>query len=80
MPTTRQCDECGAPLPADLPDGSCPVCALLGAPPLADRDSEAVVTEKPGDLIGRYKLLEKIGEGGHGVVPVNNSYSSTPSE
>jgi hypothetical protein len=28
----------------------------------------AVITEKPGDKIGRYKLLEQIGEGGCGVV------------
>src|SRR5207248_8391798 len=28
----------------------------------------ASITEKPGDLIGRYKLLQKIGEGGYGVV------------
>jgi WD40 repeat protein/serine/threonine protein kinase len=28
----------------------------------------ATVTEKPGDLIGPYKLLQKIGEGGCGVV------------
>ena len=28
----------------------------------------ASITEKPGDRIGRYKLLQKIGEGGCGVV------------
>ena len=28
----------------------------------------AALTEKPGDVIGRYKLLQKIGEGGCGVV------------
>ena len=27
-----------------------------------------IVTEKPGDKIGHYKLLEQIGEGGCGVV------------
>ena len=32
--------------------------------------SMAVVTEKPGDRIGHYKLLQQIGEGGCGVVYV----------
>lgn len=33
-----------------------------------DADLTAELTEKPGDRLGRYKLLEKIGEGGCGVV------------
>ena len=33
-----------------------------------DADRTAALTEKPGDRIGRYKLLQKIGEGGCGVV------------
>src|SRR5215471_17916207 len=38
-----------------------PVCTGRSSPPAA---------EKPGDRIGRYKLLEQIGEGGCGVVYV----------
>jgi WD40 repeat protein len=41
---------------------------LPGEP--AGRTTLVLVTEKPGDRIGRYKLREKIGEGGCGVVYV----------
>ena len=34
------------------------------------RSPTALVTEKPGDVIGRYKLRETLGEGGCGVVYV----------
>ncbi|MCI0533711.1 MAG: serine/threonine protein kinase, partial [Verrucomicrobiales bacterium] len=42
---------------------------FMGGPP-GSRQSRSVkaIGEKPGDRIGRYKLLEQIGEGGCGVV------------
>src|SRR5882724_8082609 len=36
--------------------------------PERPKDPVQIISEKPGDKIGRYKLLEQIGEGGFGVV------------
>lgn len=45
--------------------------SFLEAPPVAlgeDVTLDQPITERPGTVIGRYKLLEQIGEGGFGVV------------
>src|SRR5689334_8445850 len=83
MPTVRHCPECSAPLPEDA-EGCCPVCAFQGALGLSVGGAEATAQPQAGapaeadaaarrpyqgsEQIGRYKLLEKIGEGGWGVV------------
>jgi serine/threonine protein kinase/tetratricopeptide (TPR) repeat protein len=38
------------------------------SPPVLDATADDRVTERPGTVIGPYKLLEQIGEGGFGVV------------
>jgi eukaryotic-like serine/threonine-protein kinase len=44
-----------------------PLRVALGEDP-GEQATVATITEKPGDRIGRYKLLQQIGEGGCGVV------------
>src|SRR6185312_4358368 len=62
MSDSKHCTECGAELPPDAPGGHCPNCLLQFG--LASGDP----AEKPGDRIGPYKLLQRIGEGGYGAV------------
>jgi len=78
----RNCPQCGAPLPGDALEGLCPNCMAKvvfseqagGAEPIRPEDTIRVEpasdfqVERTGVKIGRYKLLEQIGEGGFGVV------------
>ena len=75
MMEPRKCSSCGDELPADAPGGHCARClleyALSAQEELADPGRPMArprAIEKAGDHIGRYKLLEQIGEGGCGVV------------
>src|SRR5438445_13201414 len=73
MPPTRTCPKCGAEITGGALDGLCPKCVAslaLATDPAAQESprAPAPVIEKPGDRIGRYKLLQQIGEGGCGIV------------
>ena len=67
MTEPKKCPQCGTELPPDAPGGHCPQCLLqLG---LETGQSLVIpIAEKSGDRIGRYKLLQQIGEGGCGIV------------
>src|ERR1700739_1622529 len=67
----NHCSKCGAELEPSAEPAPCPACLLeAGLSFLPEEPKAAVVpiTEKPGDCIGRYKLLQQIGEGGCGTV------------
>jgi hypothetical protein len=67
MTTTesQRCPECGHERPRGVSAGLCPVCAL---PAQTEPPALTAVKVNPGDVIGRYKLLQKIGEGAMGDV------------
>ncbi|MDC0325378.1 WD40 repeat domain-containing serine/threonine protein kinase [bacterium] len=67
------CPDCGQALPPDAPMGLCPNCLMEDAildpiSTVVPQNSAMQSMEGAGSMIGRYKLLQCIGEGGFGVV------------
>ncbi len=69
MTGENRCPHCGSKLPGDAPEGLCPRCLLqAGMGNDAPKTAHAPAIEGPGSQIGRYELLDLIGEGGMGLV------------
>src|SRR5437763_4077392 len=73
MAEVRTCPKCGGEIAGGALNGFCPKCLArlgFGGPPVPKSTIRLPLplTEKPGDRVSRYKLLQQIGEGGCGVV------------
>src|SRR4026207_1119991 len=75
----RQCTQCGAELPGDLPPELCPKCLLkagMGTQPAAARGGTVVLPNpetkarglpQPGAQVGHYRIVRLLGQGGMGA-------------
>ena len=64
----EQCPKCGLDLPKNAPEGLCPKCLLRMGLESSINPGSSFKIEGPDTIIGRYKLLELVGEGGMGTV------------
>ncbi|HEU4395404.1 MAG TPA: serine/threonine-protein kinase, partial [Planctomycetota bacterium] len=74
MPEPRNCERCGAPLPADAPEWACPRCLLaagLEGGSGAGGGGAASAAPSAADIARHFpmfEILETLGQGGMGVV------------
>ena len=63
------CPTCGCAMPVQMQGAPCPRCLLrVCMTEVGDENSSDAPREAPGTVVGRYTLIEEIGEGGFGIV------------